>query len=257
MSPLTSAAPVALVHGVGFGPSTFASVARELRRSGPVVMIERRGYGTRAALAPPDRVEDHVDDLVDALDTAGIQRAVVAGCSGGATVALAAALMVPHRAIAALVHEPAVGSLAPELSDLIAATVAVGGGRALVRALAGPQTWARLTTDQTAQLDARAELVEADARAYVAWDPDLRDIAAAAPVTTTVGERSTLLPHAAARRLHERTGAQVLVLPGCGHLAQLDAPVAWAAIIAAVAGREAERGDTGHQTLQPAHEEHA
>jgi len=48
MSQATSATPIALVHGVGFGPSTFARVAHELRRggaSGRVIVVERRGYG--------------------------------------------------------------------------------------------------------------------------------------------------------------------------------------------------------------------
>ena len=175
MSRLASATPVALVHGVGFGPATFAIVARELRRSGPVVAVERRGYGSRAALAPPGRVEDHVDDLVAALDAADIERAVVAGCSGGATVALAAALLAPDRVAAAVAHEPAVGTLVPELLALISSTLADGGGFALVRALAGPATWARLTLSETALLAAGAELFEADSAAYLAWEPALAE----------------------------------------------------------------------------------
>jgi pimeloyl-ACP methyl ester carboxylesterase len=228
---------IALVHGVGFGPSTFARVQRELRRTGRVVVVERRGYGPRAALAPPARVEDHVDDLLAALDAAGIERAVVAGSSGGATVALAAALTAPGRVVAAVAHEPAVGSLAPELLALIAGTVRSGGGRALVRTLAGPHTWGRLTAAEVAQLDACAELVEADSHAYLGWAPPLGDAGAGAPVTTTVGEHSSPLRHEVARRLEQRAGARIVVLPGCGHLAQLDAPAAFAAVISEVAGR--------------------
>jgi len=116
MTTETSAIPVALIHGVGFGPSTFAQVARELRRAGaggPVIMVERRGYGARAGLPPPERVEDHVDDLVAALGAAGIERAVIAGCSGGATIALAAALTAPDRVVAAIAHEPPSGASGP------------------------------------------------------------------------------------------------------------------------------------------------
>jgi pimeloyl-ACP methyl ester carboxylesterase len=249
MSDPAGATPVALVHGVGFGPSTFAQVARELRRAGPVVMVERRGYGSRAALAPPDRVEDHVDDLLETLDAAGVQRAVVAGCSGGATVALAAALMAPDRVVAAVAHEPAVGTLAPELLTLISSTMRCGGGLALVQALAGPQTWGRLTGAETAGLAARAALFEADSLAYLAWEPALDDATAAAPVTTTVGELSIPLRHHVARRLKEHAGAHVVVVPGCGHLAQLDAPVAFAAVIAAA------RDAAPLSPLQPTYEE--
>jgi pimeloyl-ACP methyl ester carboxylesterase len=235
MSDATSATPVALVHGVGFGPSTFAQVQRELQRAaagGRVIIVERRGYGTRAALAPPERVEDHVDDLVAALDAAGIERAVVAGCSGGATISLAAALTVPERVVAAISHEPAVGSLGPELMALIATSVQTGG-MALVQALAGPATWARLTTEERAELEACAGIVADDARAYLAWEPPLDRVAEAAPVVCTVGQHSSPMRHTIARVVEEQIGAQVVVVADCGHLVQLDAPSAFAAIISA------------------------
>lgn len=239
MSRPTSAVPVALVHGVGFGPSTFARVQRELRRSGPVVIVERRGYGTRSALAPPARVEDHVDDLVMTLDAAGIERAVVAGVSGGATIALAAALTVPERVVVAIAHEPAVGSLAPELLALIERSVQTGA-MALVQALAGPATWARLTAGQRADVELYAPIVSDDARAYLAWEPPLERVAGAAPIVCSVGRHSSPLRHAIARVVQERIGAQVVVVEDCAHLVQLDTPTAFAAIIAAAgAGRAA------------------
>lgn len=228
----TGAVPVALVHGAGFGPSTFAQVRRELRRAGPVVMVQRRGYGTRSALAPPPRVEDHVDDLVAVLDAAGIERAVVAGCSGGATVALAAALTFPDRVVAAVCHEPAVGSLGPELMALIARSVQTGG-LALLQALAGPATWSRLTDGERTEVEAYAPIVADDARAYLAWEPPLDRAAEAAPIICTVGQHSSPMRYSIARVVEERIGAQVVVVADCGHLVQLDAPSAFAAIISA------------------------
>ncbi len=232
MSRPASATPVALVHGVGFGPSTFAQVQRELGRAGPVVMVERRGYGTRSALAPPERVEDHVGDLVAALDAAGIERAVVAGVSGGATISLAAAQTTPERVVAAISHEPAVGSLGPELMALIERSVETGG-MALVQALAGPATWARLTAGQLADVEVYAAIVADDARAYLAWEPPLDRVAEAAPIVCTVGRHSSPMRHTIARVVQERIGAQVVVVDDCGHLAQLDAPSAFTSIIAA------------------------
>lgn len=233
MTPGEGAIPVAVVHGVAFGPSTFARVERELRAAGPVVLVERRGYGSREALAPPASVEEHVDDLLAALDAAGLERAVVAGVSGGATVALAAALIVADRVAAVVAHEPAVGSVSPELLALIAEPVRRGGGRALARTLAGP-AWERLDAAEAERIDARAALHEADARAYLAWEPPFEELLAPAPITTTVGERSPAVRHTVARRLEERAGARVVVLPRCGHLAQLDAPQAFARAVAAV-----------------------
>lgn len=224
---------VALIHGVGFGPATFAPVARELRRAGPALVIERRGYGSRAGLAPAARVEDHVADLVAALDGAGVERAVVAGCSGGATVALAAALLVPERVITAVAHEPAVGSLAPGLLDVVGGALERGGGLELLRTLAGPMTWARLADDEIAALDARSALVEADARAFMTWEPPLALAPDAARILCSVGDRSDALRRGVARRLERLANASVAVVPRCGHLAQLDAPRAFAAITSA------------------------
>lgn len=241
---VASVMPIALVHGVGFGPSTFARVARELRRAGPVVMVERRGYGTRAGQPPPERVEDHVADLVAALDAAGVERAVVAGCSGGATIALAAALTAPDRVTAAVAHEPAVGSLGPELLALIERALRTSG-LALVKALAGPGTWARLTPAERAEAADCAGIAGDDARAYLGWEPPL-DRADAAPVITTVGQRSAPMRHAIAAVLRERIGARVVVIEGCGHLAQLDAPAAFAATVSAAAAAGAVGATSSH-----------
>lgn len=225
--------PVVLVHGVGFGPDTLAPVATFL---GPaagarVLVLERRGYGRRAAEVPAARVDEHVGDLCALLDGEGLQRAVVAGTSGGATVALAAALLAPGRVACAVVHEPAVGTLSPELRMLVRGALREGGGLGLQQALAGPLTWSALPPSERAAAVARAELVERDAPAFLAWEPPLACAPAAAPVVCTVGERSAPVRHDIARRLSTLLRAPVDVLPGCGHLAQLDAPDAFAAAI--------------------------
>lgn len=224
-----------LVHGVGFGPDSLAPLARELRAGGArVVVMERRGYGSRAALAPPAGVDAHVRDVVAAMDDAGLARAVVAGMSGGATVALAMAISRPDRLVRAVAHEPAVGALVPELGGLVRGALAAGGGAGLARALAGPQTWAALDPATRTAVRARAALIERDAPAFLAFDPRL-----AAHVgdrlVCTVGARSEPLRHRVAAALSSSTGAPVLTVPGCGHLPQFDAPAAFADTILALA----------------------
>ncbi|MCW3016405.1 MAG: hypothetical protein JWO02_3497, partial [Solirubrobacterales bacterium] len=150
-----------LVHGVGFGPDSVAPLALALREGGAMVLVvERRGYGSRAALDPPDDVGAHVEDVIAAMDAAGVARATVAGMSGGATVALAMAITRPDRLVRAVAHEPAVGALVPELGQLVRGALAQGGGAALVRALAGPDTWAGLEVAERDAVVRRALLVE-------------------------------------------------------------------------------------------------
>ena len=223
--------PIVLVHGVGFGPETLAPLARTLMPHAPVICIARRGYGPRAGEPPAASVADHVNDVIAVLDDARAERAVVAGMSGGATVALALALRCPERVVTAVAHEPAVGSLAPELRGLVRGALSRGGGRALLRVLAGAETWCALTAGVTSALDASAALVEADAAAFLAFEPPLSAGPARAPLVCSVGERSSELRFTVAERLAARTGAAVAIVPGCGHLPQLDAPAAFGQLI--------------------------
>jgi pimeloyl-ACP methyl ester carboxylesterase len=227
----TDTPPVVLIHGVGFGPETLAPLAAAMEPYAHVEIPARRGYGERAHLPAAAKVGEHVEDIVDALDEAGVGRAVVAGMSGGATIALALALRCPERVVAAIAHEPAVGSIAPELRALVRGALARGGGGELVRVLAGPETWARLPAAVVRALDASSGLVEADAGAFLAFEPQLAGAPARAPLVCSVGERSSALRYTVAERLAARTGAPVAVVPGCGHLPQFDAPEAFAALV--------------------------
>jgi pimeloyl-ACP methyl ester carboxylesterase len=230
------APPVVLIHGVGFGPATLAPLAAALERHTRVEIAVRRGYGERAHLPPAASVAEHVEDILEMLDEAGFERAVVAGMSGGATVALALALTCPERVVAAVAHEPAVGSVAPELRALVRGALIRGGGSELVRVLAGADTWGRLSDAAVSALEARSALVESDAKAFLAFEPHLAmapapRAGAPSPLVCSVGERSSALRFTVAERLAARTGAPIVVVPGCGHLPQLDAPDAFAALI--------------------------
>ena len=247
------APPVVLIHGVGFGPATLEPLAAALAPHVRVEIPARRGYAERAHVAPAPSVADHVEDLLGALDGAGIGRAIVAGMSGGATVALALALSHPERVVVAVAHEPAVGSMAPELRALVGGALRRGGGGELLRVLAGEETWAALPAATVAALDASSGLVEADAAAFMVFEPHLAyaapHLACAAPhlasgapgasaagpplppLVCSVGERSSPMRFAVAERLSAQTGAPLAVVPGCGHLPQLDAPGAFAELI--------------------------
>jgi pimeloyl-ACP methyl ester carboxylesterase len=156
--------------------------------------------------------------------------------SGGATVALALALTYPEHVVAAVAHEPVVGSLSPELRALVRGALSRGGGSELVRVLAGADTWSTFSEATISALDASAGLVEADAAAFLAFEPRLATAdsergGALSSLVCSVGERSSALRFTVADRLAARTGAPIVVVPGCGHLPQFDAPEAFAALI--------------------------
>jgi 3-oxoadipate enol-lactonase len=221
---------VVLVHGVGFGPASLTPVAAALQRHAEVLVHSRRGYGWRAGEAPAASVALHVDDLLEALDGLSVERAVLVGVSGGATVVMAAALARPDRVACAVAHEPAVGSVAPELRLQIL-TALEGGADELMRFLAGEATWARLPIVVREWLAANTRLIESDAGAFARYEPHFHDGEVEIPLICSLGERSSDARFLVAERLSARTGAPVLVVPGCGHLPQFDAPRAFAELI--------------------------
>jgi pimeloyl-ACP methyl ester carboxylesterase len=157
--------------------------------------------------------------------------AVVAGVSGGATLGLAlAAAGVSMRA--ALLHEPAVGSLYPGLLDQVRAAYQAGGVPAFASALYGP-AW---TADE-APGDPGA--VARDLAMFSAFEPSA-PLPGAGPVVITVGERSPRARHESVRRLADKFGLEGWELPGAGHTVHLEAPGVFALAIRRLAA-QAER----------------
>ncbi|MGB9279871.1 MAG: alpha/beta fold hydrolase [Pseudonocardiaceae bacterium] len=151
--------------------------------------------------------------------------AVVVGVSGGATLGWElAARGVRFRA--AVLHEPAVGSLVPGLLAPMAAAFVSGGVDAFGATLYGP-AW------RPAYAPADPDAVARDLAMFQAFEPR-PPAPGSGPVTITVGERSPQIRHEAARLLAERFVLPVRVLPGSGHAAHLDQPIGLAALIVGV-----------------------
>lgn len=153
--------------------------------------------------------------------------AMLAGVSGGATLGLAlAAAGVPFAA--ALLHEPAVGSLLPGLLDPFRAAYRTGGTGAFARALYGP-SWT------SAEAPDDPDAVGRDLAMFAGFEP-----AAPAPgagaVLVTVGGCSPPARHESVRRLAARFSLPTEVLPGAGHAVHLEQPAVLAAAVARLAG---------------------
>jgi pimeloyl-ACP methyl ester carboxylesterase len=206
---------VALVHGA-------ATTSRVWRRVVPLLSA-----GGSLAVAVPDR--PCTGDL--AAETAALRPscagAVVAGVSGGATLGLAlAAAGVPA---AAVLHEPAVGSLLPGLLDQVRAAYAEGGVPAFARALYG-------TAWTAAEAPADPGAVARDLAMFTSFEPAAA-AAGVGPVVITVGERSPAARHESAARLAGRFGFSVEVIAGAGHAVHLTHPAAFAAVVVSAVAR--------------------
>ena len=151
--------------------------------------------------------------------------AVVGGVSGGATLGLAMVTAgVPMTA--AVLHEPAVGSLAPRLLDAVAAAWAAGGVTAFATTLYGP-AW----TPEEGPPDPLS--VERDLRMFRGFEPAA--LPAGHPrVLLTVGELSPPIRHESVGALGELLGVPVETIPGTSHAVHLEQPAAFAALIMAM-----------------------
>jgi len=204
---------VALIHGA-------ATTRRVWRHVVPLLAA-----GAPLTVAVPDR--PCTGDL--AAEAAALRPpctgAVVGGVSGGATLGLAlAAAGVPA---AAVLHEPAVGSLLPGLLDRVRAAYAEGGVPAFARALYG-SAWT------AAEAPADPGAVARDLAMFSSFEP-AGPAPGVGPVVITVGERSPAARHESAARLSAAFGFPVEVIAGAGHAVHLTHPAAFAAIIRRVA----------------------
>lgn len=188
-----------LICGVAVDPPVWDQTAMTLSRNGFTVHVPVRPQS------------GDLDTEIDALAPL-CTGALVIGVSGGATLGLElAARGVPMSA--AILHEPAAGSLAPGLLDDVVAGFHADGVTGFGRALYGPKWHRDMTT-------ADADTVGRELAMFRAFEPRPPSIDRAA-VTLTVGEWSPGARHASVQALSAWTGIRYRVLPDTGHAAHL------------------------------------
>lgn len=233
--------PVLLVHGVAFGPAAFERTAQALSPHLRVLVVHRRGYGRSTACPAGARPEDHAADILALLDRLGIDRVNALGVSGGATILAAFAMAHPERCAGVVLHEPALGPLAPgvhALSTGLARSASAAASPAMgcdlvASTLAGPETWGSLGTGGRAQARRSAAVVRQEMSMQARFAPTAVELSAmrALPVVAAVGARSGPERREAAGVLVRLAGAVTALVPGAGNLAHLENPLALAALV--------------------------
>lgn len=225
---------VMLVHGVGVDARSFDAVAERLAAHRTAVVVDRPGYG-----AATDRPVATAADQVAALRATVAAEAgavVLVGVSGGATLALAVALDPPDNLVGAVVHEPLVGPLAPELHDLVVeARERLADHPTPEVAAAFLADLARGPMDGTwPHPPPAAALVAAEVDLFSRLQPTAHELRArpALPLLTSLDRDAPPARQVAARVLATTAMAEVVALPGVGHLPQLQAPATFADLLA-------------------------
>jgi len=203
---------VVLVHGTATSPAIWDRV---------IPLLE--GYDVSAPQRP--RTGDLAAEAAWLADRA--HGAWVVGISGGATLGLELARNGTPLA-GAVLHEPAVGSLHPDLLAHVAEAFALHGTPGLARALYG-DSWLpeMVRTDEAATARELAMF-----RGFEPGPPS----AVSGKVVVTYGAASPAARHQAARTLATRLGYATRALPGASHFAAWDHPTTFAAVIREVIG---------------------
>ncbi|HRW38016.1 MAG: alpha/beta hydrolase [Acidimicrobiales bacterium] len=225
---------VVLLHGVGVGPGSFAPLAEALCDRHRVVVLERPGApGEAADLAA------HADRIAEVVAARLGVGARLVGVSGGATLGLVLAERHPDLFGSYVLHEPLLGRLAPALHhrfQLAAASAADGPDPAMevVAAVMGPDTWRALGSEGRADAHRHAQRWREEIAMFATFDPTPDSLLRLGrrPVLTTVGGRSAPERVVVADVLAELAGAEVRTVAGAGNAVQLDAPRAFATIVA-------------------------
>lgn len=193
--------PVLLIHGA-------ATSGRVWRRLVP--LLEMHGYEVRA----PDRpCSGALEEEISFLEPLS-RDAVLVGVSGGATLGWELISRSSSPA-AAVLHEPAAGSLRPGLLARPLKALEEHGPASFARALYGP-AW---TEEEMADSSA----VPRDVAMFAGFEPR-PPYPQAGPVRLTVGDESPPVRHEVAEAFEQRFGLPTAVLPQTGHAVHLERP---------------------------------
>jgi 3-oxoadipate enol-lactonase len=241
---------VLLLHAFPLSLSMWDAQADALAATHRVVRFDARGFGGSALGDGPLTMERIADDGAALLDHLGIEKAVVGGCSMGGYAAFAFVRRHPQRLAALVLQDTRAGADSPDARAnraTLAAKVLAEGASAAAEAFL-PKLLGETTHRE------RQALVASVRERILATPPQgivnaLHGLAAradsretlptiAAPTLVLVGAEDALTPPAEAATMAAAIPrARLDVIPGAGHLANLEDPGAFNAALRAFLAR--------------------
>ena len=229
--------PLVLIHGVGLDHTMWDPVVEVLAQKHRVLRYDLLGHGSSDDPPGPRRLDDFVVQLLEVLDSYGIDTSDVVGLSLGGLIALMTAARHPNRVRRAVLVSTVFGRSESHLTGLRQRLeLAENEGLEPVANLAikrwfTPQWRAShpaeaesvrqrlLTTDHVGYLKAYRLFAEADDLA-AASAPDIE-----APTLVLAGERdSGSTPEMAVALADAIPAGEARIMPGVHHLAPIEEP---------------------------------
>ena len=253
---------VVLMAGLGHGAAYYEKTVPLLSGLGRVIAIDPRGVGRSTSTTENYSVESWAADVIELMDHLGAPRAHLVGSSLGACVALQAAVDYPGR-VSSLVAVAGFSELDRSLElnfrmrigiierlglgDELAAHIAMwtlgrdyintGEGRAAVERLFAS---VRRNSPERYLAFIRAILAFGRLEPGQQGQPKLTDRLGEirVPACVIVGGQDILTPVSQSRQLAGRIpGAEMHVIPGCGHITFTERPEETASLVRDFLGR--------------------
>lgn len=248
-----------LLHGFASSTYSWREVMEPLAEDARIVAFDRPAFGLTERPMPgdfPDGVNPYtadaqVDLTVGLMDALGIERGVLVGNSAGGTIATYTALRYPERVQALVLVDAAIyegGGSPGWIRPLLTSPQARRIGPLLVRNIRdwgyqfGQSAWhdpARFTDEIWANYSKPLQAENWDRALWeltqasrpLGLDQRLEELAV--PVLVITGDDDRIVPTEQSIRLAgEIPGAELVVIPNCGHVPQEECPDAFLAAMA-------------------------
>ncbi|MEO7241042.1 MAG: alpha/beta fold hydrolase [Sphingomicrobium sp.] len=227
--------PVVFLHGVGSNRGVWHPQIDHFRGRRPCFAFDYPGYG-ESALLPGATRDDFAAAMLAAMDALDINRAHVCGLSLGGVIAIAMHHAAPGRCASLILADTF--AIHPD-GQAIYDRSFVGSDD--MPALATARTPALLGAEASAAIhdEVRTTMALIDPAAFrigaeAVWLADQRDrvAAIAVPTLVIVGAEDTVTPPRLSCGLVDAiAGAKLAVIPGAGHIANLEQPEAFNSLI--------------------------
>jgi pimeloyl-ACP methyl ester carboxylesterase len=238
--------PLIFVHGMCGDARVWADQAERLSDRFRCTTYDRRGHTRSLRTEVTETVELHADDLAALITALDLAPTIVVGSSGGARVTLDLIRRYPHLVRGAVLSEPPVGPLAPDLFPSMIGEVAPAvqhaaeteGPRAAVDAFFAaicPGLWSRIDESLKDRYRDNASMLFADLGmpSYQITQDDIARIEV--PTLVIAGTTSHPALRTAAHTLATwLPDARYLELD-CGHVTYAEQPEQFARAVAAFA----------------------
>lgn len=231
-----------LLHAFPIGANLWEPQMRSVPKGWRLITPDLRGFGGTTELdsLTAQSMQDYADDVVDLLAELGITRAVIGGCSMGGYAALALYASHPEIVEGLIIANSRAGADSPEaranrrnMLALLDREGPSGIAKDMLPRLLGKTT---METDSSVEAFVRRLIKQQSPIAIrtailrMMHRADSMPLLARVSVPTLVitGAEDEMIPVDESRRMAEAVkGAKLVIIPGAGHLSNLEQPEAF------------------------------